>query len=409
MEIEHPVSEKVLAENEAEEALKTIVHYEQHVKTIREKLDLMSQYYQNLFPFNQLFEWIHCRTKPEDRCKREISYIARSQIDINEEFCIRHRGYRDVHVFKSEVLKLLPLRIDIGPEFNLHSSEANKVPAKREYVIDIDMSDYDNLRTCCQGKTLRRCCWKFMVAAYEVLKMILEEAFGFKHILWVFSGRRGIHAWVCDEEAARMPNPLRKAITNFLNFSVNNEKMNVLLKEDLLKKRSYSLLEKTYAILEKYRNFLLEEQKVLQKPAVFNRVLTIAEKYVEMPFTESDQNEIAAIHDPQLQYKTLLDKIKINIRPEMDIRKFDLEFVVGFLYPKIDAHVSAEMNHLLKAPFNIHMDSLKLSVPLIDVENFDPENCLTLEDLVLRGGVRGSEKFENYLHHFENFITQIKK
>jgi DNA primase small subunit len=45
-----------------------------------------------------------------------------------------------------------------------------------------------------------------------VLTDILVEDFDFENVLWVFSGRRGLHAWICDESAREMTNEMRSSV-----------------------------------------------------------------------------------------------------------------------------------------------------------------------------------------------------
>lgn len=54
--------------------------------------------------------------------------------------------------------------------------------------------------------------------------------------MYVFSGGRGLHIWVCDKRAREMKDSVRKAIVDYLELVTGNEKAASLLSEKVISK-----------------------------------------------------------------------------------------------------------------------------------------------------------------------------
>jgi len=381
--------------------------------------ELLRTYYARLFPHELLTSWLAydptgaaAGTSNSLFARREWSFTI--EPTPGDEIYIRYQSFVHPSDLTAAISKRNPHKIDIGAVFSHPPKDHHTLQSsgkfgteQRELVFDIDLTDYDGVRSCgCAGAKICQRCWKMMTMAVKVMERGLREDFGFQHVAWFYSGRRGVHAWVCDESARTLSNEARSAVAAYFEISMGtdqNKGMNLSHPLHPMLSRAYDVLEPMFIddILPSTGHSLLARKEQWEGllgslPPAAEPVAaalakkwsgngddsTPAEKWAELKrylsifigkSTTADGGQKQMKHAKNLPTK---DRIKIEQWP--------VETVFRYTYPRLDINVSKMQNHLLKSPFCIHPKTGRVCVPIevSKVDDFDPFAVPTLPQLM---------------------------
>ena len=150
---------------------------------------LLRIYYERLFPFKKMYQWLNYGTEvfPHNNnfSHREFSFT------LADDVYLRFQSFISEAEFQDKVAKLNPYKIDIGAIYNAKPCERKSIngnvfrPLEKELVFDIDMTDYDEVRKCCQDKKICKKCWKFIAVAVKIIDAALAGTNSKIHVQFI--------------------------------------------------------------------------------------------------------------------------------------------------------------------------------------------------------------------------------
>ncbi|KAK7428731.1 p48 polypeptide of DNA primase [Neonectria magnoliae] len=344
--------------------------------------EVMRSFYQRLFPWRYLFQWLnHSPTPTNDFANREFA------LTLQNDAYLRYQSFTTADLLRKDVLRLMPSRFEIGPVYSANPRDRKTVkikPLAKELCFDIDLTDYDDIRTCCTKANICIKCWQFMTMAIKVVDAALREDFGFKHIMWVYSGRRGAHAWVCDKRVRSMDDQKRRAIAGYLEVvkggAQSGKKVNLWRPLHPHLSRSLDILKDHFQddVLAEQDPWASSEQAEKLLQLLPDRVLneSLRKKWDAAP----GRSSASKWADIDAVAKTGASK---NLDTKA-LREAKQDIVLEYTYPRLDIEVSKKLNHLLKSPFVVHPGTGRVCVPINtkNLEDFDPLNVPTVQGLL---------------------------
>lgn len=343
--------------------------------------ELLSFYYKRLFPYVPYFRWLSYGLVDSNTfANREMSFTLAGDI------YIRYQSFDKLEDFEQELQKKCPEKIDIGAVYSskpkLKRLTSNFDVVEKELVFDIDISDYDSVRTCCKEANVCNNCWKLMSIACKILDTALREDFGFKHLLWVFSGRRGIHCWVCDETARKLQSKIRSDVAEYLQL---------LTREDINGKIAHIPAEKVHPSIKRALNIIekefvpvcVEGQDMLGSVEGMKKVLQMIEEPLKLE-VENHWERLNTSVERWEVLKELFNTFQSQGKLTRKSKHLIDEIMLQYAYPRLDINVTKGANHLLKSPFCIHPKTGKICVPFSPAMafSFNPDVVPTISELV---------------------------
>ena len=376
-----------------------------------EEEGMLTTYYKRLFPAEEICKWLTYGHDPDiaDDKNNDRDNLAKREFSFTFDFAgatgfaayLRWKCFRNATALRAGLLDKVPNGINIGAIYN-HPVKAkgtglDLVPKSREFVIDIDLTAYDSVRNCCSGKTMCNKCWPLVSAAIEVLDEFFRETMDFKFILWVYSGRRGVHCWICDKRAREYNNNERAKLIMMMNlFTVPDPVVTLHGPHPTVE----SMIDRLRPRFEER----LKEQNLFADNRIAECLLSaVPNEAIRASMLKCEWKDgISAWNELQRQVEAACaGRQKSKLRYACD------GVIVKAMGPRLDCNVSTEMGHLIRCPFSVNPNTGQICVPFDPAKPFDPFKVPTLSQVfteIDRGD--NTTSIEPYLKYFKEVFLQ---
>ena len=168
-----------------------------------------------------------------------------------------------------------------------------------------------------------------MTAAVRAVDLALREDFGFSNLLWVFSGRRGVHCWVSDARARALAPDQRSAVAEYINIARNKDG-NAMKTQHPNWKRAYQSLASLFVPV------ILDRQGYGRGEGWKNIVTKLD------PQSSKDRDlliELSENMDHSVE-QIWNEVISMGKKGRFSRPDAPQEVIMTYLYPRLDIHVS---------------------------------------------------------------------
>ena len=349
-----------------------------------------AEYYKLFFPYEHLCKLLTCNGDE----------LANIEFALEGEVYKRYVSVRTAAELKAVVTNFPGIKtLHFGAVYSGKPSNSAYVsaPVRRVLSFDIDLTDKAWLPLKACGVVMLKACdkaWPVCAASVDILKRLLEEAFGFTRVLVVYSGRRGVHVHVFDDSAMRLGSEGRAAIVSYINGNLGADQnrmasgVRLVMKMHNLKRWVYIWFNDLVRRMGLFDNLSARQDFVdrldLGKYAFLREELgSLADEAMDKA-------------DGQDAWRHIVKKLSA-VKPKAPwvLERLDCA-VLAYVWPILDENVTRDVAHLTKVPYACHATARRVAcaVNLKEFWDFSPyHEAPTLDSW-------DQDRMEKTLQHF---------
>lgn len=334
-------------------------------------------YFSTLFPTSVLFDFysVHCDERPENR-----------------EFCLEAEEWRrrfEEVASKDKLASLVKTKglraLHAGAVYSDRVSFARRsgvVAQHKELVFDLDLQDNPWVAGEKSDMAHNDRFMPLLFASANILKVVLEQVFGFSQFMLVYSGRRGVHLYTLDSRAFKLTSEARKALCAFVSLpprttgasdTVGSPFLNTNLNPSLNITEVHDAVDAAWTVATGREggmcNMLGSRVDIMRFAHLFCSWRDFEPRKKQGKDESSDtnnrppprklptaQNVIAELS--QCSAEERLPRLaRLNPYAARDL-------ALSVVWPRLDTEVTGNLQHTIKTPFSLHAATQRVALPL---------------------------------------------